>query len=370
MITSPFRQMAGSWRWVPRSNPRLPLRIAVPAVGVLVGVLVASVLIEAVGYDSVAILGKVIQAGYLGGRFAWSDTLSVAAPLILCGGGCALAFRAGLWNIGAEGQLLMGAWAATGVATWICPESLPGPLAWLFMLVAGFSAGAVWGAVPALLKVRFRTSEILTTLMLVYVASHWVSYFVYVRWSVGGFQMTPLLPRHFWFPRLSDLETDWTTGMTVHLGLLVALSATAVVGWVQSRTAWGYQLRVTGHSPRVARYAGMPAARNLVLAMALSGGLAGLAGVGEVAGVAHRLQDNLSPGYGFTAILVAWLARLNAWVVMAVSILVAGLLVGALRVQPGGVAMLLQGCILLGVVASNLLLRYRPVRSSRNEETS
>lgn len=353
------------------SSPR-GLAILTPTLGVLLGFVSCAVLLWILGYDALDLLGRVLDAGFFGGWYSLSDTLTVATPLILAGVGCAIAFRAGLWNVGAEGQLLMGAWGATGMASFLLPSQTPAPLAWLAILGAAFVMGALWGLVPAVLKWRFRTSEILSTLMLVYVATHFVNYFIFVRWSVGGFQMTPLLPRSFWFPRLLDLADSYPSlaGLTVHLGFLIAVAAALVGGVLVERSAWGFEIRVQGVSPRVARYAGMPEVRNLLLVMALSGGFAGLAGATEVAGVMHRFQDHLSPGYGFTAILVAWLARLHPAAVLIAGPLVAGLLVGALRVQPSGVALLIQGTLLLSVVAVSWSVQkwtaIRPVRRDEN----
>jgi len=229
------------------------------------------------------------------------------------------------------------------------------------MAMAGFVAGAAWGAVPGLLRARFGTSEILTSLMLVYVAAHFNNYFIYSVWSDRGFQMTRLFPRDCWLWRVSDLASSWpgAAGLTVHSGFVLALLLAGVLWFVMFRTRFGFELKVTGINERTAHYAGMPVRRNVVLVMMLSGGLAGLAGMCEVAGVVHRLQENFSPGYGFTAILVAWLARLNPAAIVLVSFLLSGLLVGAREIQPSGIAMMLQGIVLTCVVASDFFSHNR-----------
>jgi simple sugar transport system permease protein len=312
-------------------------------------------MLEMFGIPSPAAFAAIIRSGFTGGLFALSDTLTVATPLILCGLACALAFKARLWNVGAEGQLFLGAWAATGVAIALLPQGTPGLLALTCMAIAGFAAGAAWGAIPGVLRARFGTSEILTSLMLVYVAVQWNNYFIYSVWSDRGFQMTRIYPREFWLPRVSDLAPSWpgAAGLTLHAGFLLALLLAALLWFVLFRTRFGFELKVTGVSERAAHYAGMPVKRNIVLSMALSGGLAGLAGMCETAGVVHRLQENFSPGYGFTAILVAWLARLDPAAIVLVSVLLSGLLVGAREIQPSGIAMMMQGIILTSVVAAD-----------------
>jgi simple sugar transport system permease protein len=335
--------------------------VLTPIAGLGCGLALSAVMLELFGISCTEAYAAILRAGFTGGLFAISDTLTQATPLILCGLACAVAFKSQLWNVGAEGQLLVGAWAATGVALALLPADASAPLTLLSMAAAGFTAGALWGAVPGFLKARGRTSEVLTSLMLVYVAVHWNNYFIYSVWSDRGFQMTRLFPRHAWFPRLSDLAGSCPSlaGITVHLGFVLALVAVGVLHLVMARSRFGFELRVTGISPATARYAGIPVERNIVLTMALSGGLAGLAGMCEVSGVVHRLQENFSPGYGFTAILVAWLARLNPLAILLVSFLLAGLLVGAREVQPSGIAMMLQGIVLSCVIAADVFSRHR-----------
>jgi simple sugar transport system permease protein len=336
-------------RWLHWASPILSVALAL-AVGALFLLLA--------GLRPLEVYGHVLSAGFLG-RYALSDTAVKATPLILCGVGVALAFRARLWNIGAEGQLLLGAWAATGVALYLLPPTTPRPLMLLAMMTAGFLAGAVWGAVPGLLKARLGTSEIITTLMLNYVAAQWVNYFVFIRWSERGFQLTPQLPRSAFMPRLADTGVAACAGLTAHLGLVVALLGAVLFAVVLARTRFGFELKVVGDNPSAARAAGMSLPRTITAVMLLSGALAGLAGTCEVAGVVHRLQDRFSPGYGFTAIIVAWLARLQPLTVVLVAFLFGGLLVGGKEIQPAGIPQMLQGIILFVVVSAETLLRYR-----------
>jgi simple sugar transport system permease protein len=284
-----------------------------------------------------------------------------ATPLLLCGLGVALAFRARLWNIGAEGQLLLGAWAATGVALHLLPPGTPRALLLGVMMIAGMAAGALWGGLAGLLRARLGVNEVVTTLMLNYVAAHMIAYFVFGPWSEGGFQLTPQFPPNAWLPRLADYSdaVPALSGLTVHAGLLLGLAAAAVLAWVLRSTPAGFALRVVGGNPRAAVASGVNLSRTIMLAMLGSGALAGLAGACEVAGTVHRLQDRFSPGFGFTAIIVAWLAKLDPLAIVPVSLLFGGLLVGGKEVQPAGIPQMLQGLVLFVVVGAEVLLHHR-----------
>ncbi|RMG98992.1 MAG: ABC transporter permease [Chloroflexi bacterium] len=290
-----------------------------------------------------------------------SDTLVKATPLLLAGLGVTVAFRMKLWNIGAEGQLLIGAWAASGVALFVMPPETPRPIMLLAMGVAGFLGGALWGLIPGILKAKLQVNEIISSLMLTYVAILFNNFFIYGPWSAGGFGLTRSFPRTGWFPRLLDF-VDFVPafrGMTAHIGFLIGLVAAVILAVLFRRSKWGYELKLIGDNPRAAEYAGVNLARHIMLAMFISGGLAGLAGMSEVAGVVHRLQENFSPGYGFTAIIVAWLARLNPLAVVLVAYLFGGLLVGGDSIQPAGIPLMIQGIIMFCVISADLLTRYR-----------
>jgi general nucleoside transport system permease protein len=279
----------------------------------------------------------------------------------LTGLACTLAFRMKLWNIGAEGQFFMGAWGASAVVLApLLPATTPRIIMLSAMMLAGFAGGALWGLVPGFLKARLNVNEIITSLMMNYIATSWVLFWVFGSWSDAGFQMSPVFPHTAWLPRLTDYANQVSdlAGLTLHLGLVFGIVAAVVVWFILNRSRWGYEIRLTGDNPRAARYAGINIVRNTVLVMMLSGGLAGLAGMSEIAGVVHRLQGSISPGYGFTGIIVAWLAKLNAFGVILVAILFGGLLLAGREIQPSGVPRMLQGIILFTVIASDVVLRY------------
>lgn len=299
-----------------------------------------------------------------------SDTLVKATPLILTGLACSVAFQMKLWNIGAEGQFYMGALGASVVIlSGLVPEDASRFLTIGVMLIAGMVFGALWGFIPGWLKARLKVNEIITTLMLNYIAISLANYFIFGVWSEGGFQMTRVFQRSAWLPRLADYadQLPILRGLTTHLGLVFAVIAAVIVSYVLYRSIWGYEIRLIGDNPRAADYAGINITRNTVLVMMFSGALAGLGGMSEISGVVHRLQGAISPGYGFTGIIIAWLAKLNPIVVIPVSILFGGLILAGREIQPSGVPRLIQGIILFTLIASDVLLRYK-VRIVRTTE--
>lgn len=327
---------------------------------VVVALLVTGVILMWVGADPVKSFRAIYLAAF-GDLFVFSDTLQKATPLILTSLACLIAFRMRLWNIGAEGQFYLGAWGATLIVEAALGPDAPG---WVFiplMLIAGFLFGALWGFIPGVLKARFGVNEIITTLMLNYISLSWVAYWVFGAWSERGFQLTAQFPRQAWLPRLMDYASLYKPfqGLTVHLGFVFAILAAAGVWYLLSRTRFGYEIRLIGDNPNAAKYAGVNIAMMTILVFMVSGGLAGIAGMSEVTGVVHRLQDRISPGYGFTAIIIAWLAKLNPWAVIPVAIIFGGLLIGSREIQPSGLARLLQGILLFTLISSEVLNHYR-----------
>jgi simple sugar transport system permease protein len=328
---------------------------------ILAALLLGAIVLWLVGGDPIRAYAHIGQAAF-GDLGVFSDTLVKATPLIFTGLACAVAFRMRLWNIGAEGQFYMGALGASAVIlSGLVPADASAWVALPAMIAAGVLAGAVWGFIPGWLKARLQVNEIISTLMLNYMAVALVNFFVFAVWSEGGFQMSPVFQRAAWLPRLADYarQVRLFAGLTTHLGLVFAIVAAVIVWYVVYRSRWGYEIRLIGDNPRAAAYAGVNIVGNTVLVMMLSGALAGLAGMSEIAGVVHRLQTSISPGYGFSGIIVAWLAKLHPLVVIVVSVLFGGLLLAGREIQPAGVPRLIQGIILFMLIASEVLLRYR-----------
>jgi simple sugar transport system permease protein len=331
-----------------------------PLLSMGLALLVGGLFLAAAGVEPLSAYRHILRASF-GDGYALSDTLVRATPLLLCALGAAIAFSARLWNIGGEGQLLVGAWAATGIALFVLPAATPRPLMLTAMALAAMLAAAGWAGLCALLRIYVGVSELLSSLLLNYIALLGLRSFVFGAWSEGGFALTPQLPRSAWLPRLADAATRFPTlsGVTVHLGFVLGVIAALLLSLFLSRSRFGHRLRVLGNNPRAAQAAGLPVSRDIVWALLLSGALAGLAGMCEVSGVVHRLSDRFSPGYGFTALIVAWLARLQPLAIAVVAILFGGLVVGGQELQPAGIPQMLQGILLFVVLASESLFAYR-----------
>jgi general nucleoside transport system permease protein len=339
-------------------------------VAIVVALLIGALVIKLAGGDPWRAYKHIGEASF-GSLGVFSDTLVKAIPLMLVGLACSLAFRMKIWNIGGEGQFYMGAFGASLVV--LVPILPAKTSAWIFipvMILFGMAFGALWGFIPGYLKAKFNVNEIISTLMLNYIAIAWNNYWIFAIWTEGGFQMSKVFPKTAWLPRLTDYAKSVKdfSGLTTHLGLLFAIVAAVIIWLILYRSKWGYQIRLIGDNPRAANYAGISITKNIVLVMMLSGALAGLAGMSEVTGVVHRLQERISPGYGFSGIIVAWLAKLNPFVVILVSILFGALLLAGREIQPTGVPKMIQGIILVCLIASDFLLRYRVKISRQGEE--
>ena len=290
-------------------------------------------------------------------RYGVMEVLVSSTPLLLTGAAVVFAFRAGYWNIGAEGQLLCGAIAAAGVGMVV--EGTPKPLALLLMIAAGMAAGAAWALIPALLRVRFGIDEVVTTLLLNPVALLLVSGLLNGPWRdpVSGFPESERIAASAEFPLLADRSR-------LHAGFLLAVLV-ILLGWfVSTRTPLGVKLRAVGMSPTAARFAGIVVGRMLVVAALVSGAIAGLAGVGEVAGIQFRLTEGISPGYGYTGIVVATLGALSMLGAGLAALFLGLINVGSDTVSgaldiPSQVGQIVQATLLLVTIALLVFRRYR-----------
>ena len=327
----------------------------------VIALLIGAILLKAVGGDPWEAYAHIAKASF-GSVGVFSDTMVKAIPLIMVGLASTVAFKMKLWNIGSEGQFYLGAFGASMVVLLpVLPEDSPKWLFILVMMIFGIAFGALWGFIPGFLKVKFRVNEVISTLMMNYIAVKWNDFFIYAVWSEGGFQMSKMFPKNAWLPRLTDYGKiiPEFRGLTTHMGLLFALVAVVIVWFILYRSKWGYEIRLIGDNPKAANYAGVQLNRNIIGVMMLSGGLAGLAGMSEISGVVHRLQGAISPGYGFTGIIVAWLAKLNPYLVIIVSVLFGALILAGREIQPSGIPKLIQGIILVCLIASDYLVRNR-----------
>lgn len=363
---SPFRI-----RIEPRlSEPPAWYPAAVSFMALIVALILGGVLISLAGGDPIKSYQHIAKASF-GDTGVLSDTIVKATPIILAALACSVAFRMKLWNIGAEGQFIMGAFGASAIVLApVLPEETPRIIFIPVMMVAGMAAGALWGFIPGYLKAKFNVNEIISTLMLNYVAVAWVNFWIFGVWTEGGFQMSPKFPNTAWLPRLLEYAKTFPAlrGLTTHLGLILGIVAAVILWFIIFRSRWGYEIRLIGDNPQAAQYAGINIKQNVIWVMMLSGALAGLGGMSEVSGVVHRLQTApLAAGYGFTGIIVAWLAKLNPLVIIVASVLFGALILAGREIQPSGVPKMIQGIILVCLIASDFMLRYRIV-IERGEE--
>jgi simple sugar transport system permease protein len=343
-------------RLEPIANPGLARKIGLPVLAVVATILVASGLALLAGANPFATLGLIVK-GAAGSQFALLETLNRATPLIFTGLAIAIAFRAKLWNIGAEAQFYAGAIVTVLIGTSGVPFALP------LMALAAIGAGALMLLGPVLLKTRLGVDEVVTTLLLNFIMLLFVSYLLEgpMKDPMGmGWPKSAALVPEARLPRL-------ITGLRLHWGFGLALICAGVVWLIQTRTTLGYEMRAVGENPRAARFAGIPVNAVLVKTALLSGGLAALAGFSEVAGLKGHLSLDLSPGFGYTGIIVAMLALLHPLGVVVSALFVAGIFVGSDSMSraaqvPTYIADMLLATSLLFMVLAILLTRFRVVR--------
>jgi simple sugar transport system permease protein len=349
-----------------RSSLSRRAAVLVPVISFIVSLIFGGILLWVSGANPLVTYAAMLN-GALGSWYGITEVLVKSVPLMLTGLGVALAFRMRFWNIGAEGQLTLGGVAAAGVALY-WSQSLPNWTVLPIAIVVGCIAGAVWAGIPALLKAKLRVDETLTTLMLNYVAILYSEHLYYVAWRAEGYNSgTERFVEAAWLPQLFG---------RVHMGLIFAVILALVLWFVFKYTRWGFELKIIGNNPTSAQYLGINIARNVVLTLLVSGAISGLAGASEVLGLARRLQQGLSVGYGYTAIIIAWMAQLNPIAVIGVAVLMATLLVGGDQIQmkmrlPASVGLVLQGMILIPMLAGSIFTEfYIRRRDKGSEETT
>ncbi|MDA3851320.1 MAG: ABC transporter permease [Spirochaetaceae bacterium] len=296
--------------------------------------------------------------GSFGSLYNFSEVIVKATPLILTGLGVALAFRLRFWNIGAEGQLIWGGIGASVVGLFVTPAQGGNLIYLLLAIMAAMAGGALWAGIPALLKTRLKVDETLTTLMMNYMAILSYQYLYNGPWRDPegfGFPGSRQFSQAIWLPKLVGRST---------IGIIIALVIALVLWFVLTKTKWGFELTMIGKNPRAAHVLGVNSNKNILVALLISGALSGLAGGFEVLGVSHRLQQGLNLGYGYTAIIIAWMAALNPLSVVLAALLMAMLLVGGDQVQmimrlPSAVGLVLQGLILIPLLGGAVFSEYR-----------
>jgi simple sugar transport system permease protein len=328
--------------------------LVLPVAAIIVTLILASGLIWLAGSNVIEAYGVMLAASF-GDTYAITETLVRAAPMIFTGLAVAVAFRAKFWNIGAEGQLIAGAVASCYVGT----IPMPGPIAIVAMALAGFAAGSAVALIPALLRVKLKVDDVVSSLLLNSVIYYMLMALIESVWKdpLSGYPISPPIEDAANFPVLIE-------GTRLHLGVIAALIAAPIVWFLISRTTLGFAIRVTGENPEAARYGGISVQRVLVSAAIISGGLAGLAGVGEVGGVHYQVMSDISPGFGYSGIVIAMLARLNPLGVVPAAIFLAAVMTGAAAMSratgvPVFLSDVIQGMALLSMLVALLFTSYR-----------
>jgi ABC-type uncharacterized transport system permease subunit len=347
-----------------RLRQRRWLMVAVPLGSLIVAHIAIAILLAATGHSPPTTFRRLFDAAYLADG-ALSNTLIAATPLAFTGLAAAVAFRMRLFNIGAEGQLYLGAIGATGVALLLAGS--PTPVLILAMVIGGAVLGAAWGAIPGLLRAFLRTNEIITSLMLNYVAALVLNYLIFD--SLSYWRDTSATGLVFPQGKVLADAASWpvtTLGsVAVPFGFLVAVAVAVLIWLLYSRTRFGFEAQVIGDSPRAARYAGMRTRRKIVAIMCLSGAIAGIGGASQMGDFRHVLDARglQQANYGYTGIVVAALARYNPFAVVLAAFLLGGLQNAGYTLQsadfPSGLVGVMQGMILFAMLGGELLVQYR-----------
>jgi ABC-type uncharacterized transport system permease subunit len=345
------------WHTIIQKAALLIIQKAVlPIASLLIALVLLSLLLLAVGKDPVTTIAAIFRDGF-GSKLGIGETLIRATPLLLCALAAAIPARAGLFNIGGEGQLHLGAVAATSVALYA--PWIPAPLVIPAMILAAMVAGGLYGALPGVLRGRFQVNEVLVCLMLNYVGILFVEYLVHGPWkdpSALGWPYTASFPESAILPQWGDTS--------IHLGLALGILAAVLVFLFMATTIWGFSIKVLDANPATARYVKINVAKYIVILMAIGGACAALAGMGEVSVVQGRLRPGISPGYGYTGFIISWLSGHNPLVIIPVALLIGGIYSGADALQltaglPGATVDILMGLVFFTFLLSSYIQERR-----------
>ena len=340
-----------------RQEPSRLMVVVTPIAAVLLTMLIGIVVFDAVGINGQKAVVDIFLTPLLA-SYKWQDVAVKAAPLVIIALGLSIGNRANVWNIGAEGQYIIGALCAAGVG--IAAGGTGGPVIVTAMVLAGIVGGGLWAAIPAVLRTRLSVNEILSSLMLTYVATQVLGYLVGGPWKD---------PNGRNFPATAPLLADQTLpilvpGTTIHLGVLIALILPFIFWAVMARSVFGFQIRVVGSAPQAARHGGFDSKQTIWLAMLIGGAMAGLAGSLEFTGALKTINLGFPSGYGFTAIIVSFLGRLHPVGCLIAGIVLADTYVGGQLAKtsvhiPDSTAGIFQAMMLFFILASDIFVRYR-----------
>ncbi|MDF2613437.1 MAG: transporter permease [Clostridia bacterium] len=331
-------------------------KILIQTMAIAAALLITGVFILAIGHNPINVYSSMIK-GSFGSAYRVKETIIKAVPLLITALGIAAAFRMKFWNIGAEGQIIMGAFGASFVALRFA--DLPKGAVLLSMMIAAVVCGGVWGIIPGYLKAKWGTNESIVTLMMNYIALKWIVYLQYGPWKDPASQG---------FPKIANFADSAILPkfLGVHIGWIIALVLVVVIHIFINYTKKGYEIVVLGESENTARYAGMDIKKIVLLATFISAGIAGLAGMIQASAVSNTLNMQIAGGAGYTAIIIAWLSGLSAPWMVVVSLLFAALIQGGSFIQtafqiPQSAADIIQALILFCVLGSQFFIQYKVV---------
>ena len=349
-------------RAIKKSEPSRMKAASIRIGAIILALVASSLFILLLSLNPADVYLKMIQ-GAFGTAYRIKETIVKAIPLVITSLGIAIAFKMQFWNIGGEGQIAIGSFAASYFALYM--NDMPMPLMLTVMIIAGVLAGGIWALIPAFFKAQWGTNETIVTLMMNYIALKWVMFLQYGPWRD---------PKSLGFPKIANFPQNAVIPklLGVHMGWVIALILVAAVYIFINHTKKGYEIAVIGESMNTARYAGINIKKTILIAIMLSGGLCGLVGMIQASAVNGTLSVEITGGVGYTAIITAWLAALSAPLILIVSILFAALLEGGSYIQtvfgiPQAAAEILQGIILFFVLGSEFFVRYKFVLVKKHQ---
>jgi len=347
------------FKFIPRENVTLKFIIMIYSIAFVVALVIYGFILMVAGFNPILAYSFMFNNVFLN-LYGFSNTIIRSSAIMLSALGLAIAYKAGIFTIGSEGQIYIGAIMSTWTAFTFA--FLPSPILLILMIVLSFIGGAFWAFIPGIMRAFINANEVISTLMMNYIAILIVRYLVYGPWKDPkgyGFPITPIIPSSAMLPLIPFTN--------IHIMPIIGLFIGIILAYMMRYTRIGYEIKVFGDNPDAARYSGISSIKVILTVMIISGGLAGLGGMGEVAGFQHRLISNISPGYGYMAIIVVWLARLNPLVTIISSILFGGMLVGADVLQtrfslPISSIYTFEALVLMLVLIADLFSRYKLVR--------
>ncbi|MCY6484418.1 ABC transporter permease [Clostridium aestuarii] len=342
------------FRIVKKSEITKAQSIRIRTIAILLALLIVGIFILMFGFNPLKIYMSMIK-GAFGSSYKIRQTIIKAIPLLITSLGMSVAFKMQFWNIGGEGQIMMGAFLSAFVA--LNFQYLPKPLLLVLMAIAGIIGGGIWAFIPAFFKSKWGTNETIITLMMNYIALKWVAYLQYDLWKD---------PKAMGFPKIPNFSNNAILPKVfgIHIGWMISIVLVVIMYIYMKYTKKGYEISVLGESEKTAQYAGINIKKTIISAVFLSGGLCGLLGMIQASAVSNTLSVEVSGGVGYTAIIVAWLASLSAPIIMIVSVLFAALLQGGSYIQtafgiPEAAALVIQGMILFFVLGSEFFIKYK-----------